>query len=305
MADASPQTTTTSTDLTKFSGAHVKLERDRPASISQVTHVNSYTPEAAKAAAIRAGATPPAPLTDMTVLLARLADGAAAAPDISGFVRNPKLVKEDIKAQQLDLGIFRDGLDEAGRIERAEDLRLAANALFAAGRWRVAQIGYLVALWLLRRGSAACPSVCCAAVAMGRTDGPQFDQGLAEVPAIIGVAEYAADEAAPSGGAAALCTSLHLNLAAAALKTSDWPIAKAACARVLAADEAHAKAAFRLAKAHEGEGDRQAALAALAPLLKRDPQHAEARRLREALRREAAEERGRFKGLFDEAKEAS
>jgi len=118
---------------------------------------------------------------------------------------------------------------------------------------------------------------------------------------VVGAAEYA--EAAQAEGAAPvpLCTSLHLNLAASALKASEWPIAKAACERVLAIDETHAKATFRLAKAHEGAGDGHAALAVLAPLLKREPQNGDARRLHQALHQALAEERGRFKGLFAEA----
>ena len=285
------------------SAAVAKLADDRPASITSVTHINSFSADQTKAEAIHAGATPPSTLAPAEQL-ARLGEGSQAKPDISGFVRNPKLVKEDIMLQRVELGSFRDALDAPGRLAHALLLKDEANLHFAQGRWRVAMVGYLTGLWLLRSGRAACPLLASAALATGRAEGAQFDLGLGEVAAVVGAAEY--DEStAQAEGAAPLCASLHLNLAATALKASDWPIAKAACERVLATDETHAKlhakATFRLAKAHEGAGEGRAALAVLAPLLKREPQNGDARRLHEALRRELAEERGRFKGLFAEA----
>ena len=281
------------------SAAAAKLADDRPASITSVTHINSFSADQTKAEAIHAGATPPSTLTPVAQL-ARLGEGSQAKPDISGFVRNPKLVKEDVMLQRVELGTFRDALDAPGRLAHALLLKDEANLHFAQGRWRVAMVGYLTGLWLLRSGRGACPLLASAALATGRTEGAQFDLGLGEVAAVVGAADYG-ESTAQAEGTAPLCTSLHLNLAATALKASDWPIAKAACERVLAADETHAKATFRLAKAHEGAGDGRAALAVLAPLLKREPQNGDARRLHEALRRELAEERGRFKGLFAEA----
>ena len=276
---------------------------DRPASITSVTHINPFSADQTKAEAIHAGATPPSTLAP-AAQLAQLGEGSQTKADISGFVRNPKLVKEDIMLQRVELGSFRDALDLPGRLEQALLLKDEANLQFAEGRWRVAMVGYLTGLWLLRGGGAACPLLTCAALATGRVEGAQFDLGLGEVAAAVAAAEYG-ESTAQSEGAAPLCTSLHLNLAAAALKASDWSIAKAACERVLATDETHAKATFRLAKAHEGAGEGRAALAVLAPLLKREPQNGDARRLHEALRRELAEERGRFKGLFAEAEAAA
>ena len=120
--------------------------------------------------------------------------------------------------QRVELGTFRDALDAPGRLAHALLLKDEANLHFSQGRWRVAMVGYLTGLWLLRSGRGACPLL------------TEFIQ-----------------------------------------------------------------------KAHEGAGDSRAALAVLAPLLKREPQNGDARRLHEALRRELAEERGRFKGLFAEA----
>ena len=280
--------------------AAAKLADDRPASITSVTHINSFSVDQTKAEAIHAGATPPSTLSP-AAQLARLGEGSQAKPDISGFVRNPKLVKEDIMLQRVELGSFRDALDAPGRLAQALLLKDEANLHFAQGRWRVAMVGYFTGLWLLRSGRAACPQLASAALATGRTEGAQFDLGLGEVAAVLGAAEYE-ESTAQAEGAAPLCTSLHLTgrvlIANEGIKASDWSIAKAACERVLATDETHAKATFRLAKAHEGAGEGRAALAVLAPLLKREPQNGDARRLHEALRRELAEERGRFKGLF-------
>ena len=69
---------------------------------------------------------------------------------------------------------------------------------------------------------------------------------------------------------------------------------------MLAAEPAHAKALFRLAKAHEGEGELARAIGVLASLLKQNPQNADARKLLEALRKQQAERRGAFRGMFAE-----
>ena len=58
--------------------------------------------------------------------------------------------------QRVELGSFRDALDLPGRLEQALLLKDEANLQFAEGRWRVAMVGYLTGLWLLRGGGAAC-----------------------------------------------------------------------------------------------------------------------------------------------------
>merc|ERR1719276_678736 len=91
---------------------------DRPASITSVTHINSFSADQTKAEAIHAGATPPSTLAP-AAQLAQLGEGSRTKADISGFVRNPKLVKEDIMLQRVELGSFRDALDLPGRLEQA------------------------------------------------------------------------------------------------------------------------------------------------------------------------------------------
>ena len=54
--------------------------------------------------------------------------------------------------QRVELGSFRDALDLPGRLEQALLLKDEANLQFAEGRWRVAMVGYLTGLWLLRGG---------------------------------------------------------------------------------------------------------------------------------------------------------
>jgi hypothetical protein len=105
-------------------------------------------------------------------------------------------------------------------------------------------------------------------------------------------------EDAYAGAVARLRTSLLLNAAAAALKLSLWAIAKAACEQVLLEDATSSKALFRLAKAHEGEDDKKAAISVLLALCKREPKNTEARRLLEAIKTRQAEEKEKFKALF-------
>ena len=92
--------------------------------------------------------------------------------------------------QRVELGTFRDALDAPGRLAHALLLKDEANLHFAQGRWRVAMVGYLTGLWLLRSGRGACPLLASAALATGRTEGAQFDLGLGEVAAVVGAAEY-------------------------------------------------------------------------------------------------------------------
>ena len=78
-----------------------------------------------------------------------------------------------------------------------------------------------------------------------------------------------------------LSKSLHLNLAAAALKLSAYALAKSACEVVLSVDSANGKALFRLARAHEGAGDVGSALSTAVSACKAEPQNGEARKLLE------------------------
>ena len=78
--------------------------------------------------------------------------------------------------------------------------------------------------------------------------------------------------------------TLHLNVAACALRREDYYLAREACTFVLAAQAASPKALYRLAQAHEGRDETSAALRALNLLLQHDSQNREARQMRERLK---------------------
>ena len=81
--------------------------------------------------------------------------------------------------------------------------------------------------------------------------------------------------------------SLHLNLAAAALKLDQWLIARTACEYVLMIEGAAAapKARYRLAQALDGEKDYALACEVLERLLENDASNAEAAALLAAIRK--------------------
>jgi tetratricopeptide (TPR) repeat protein len=260
---------------------------------SNVTHINS-TEEVGK---------PIAPL-ELYAELRTNEPEVLAEEKRSMFVKNPKLVMEEAQTAQKDLNYLWSQLDGAGRTWQAEEHKAAANAYFKDGKWRHATVGYVAGAWFARSNRTACPLVVALALSQKKTtDEAMFGAGLAEVSAWLrgGPGGTAAAE---SDAAATLRTSLHLNLAAAALKLLEWNVVKAACASVLAVDDAHAKALFRLAKAHEGEGDFAAAVSTVSKLLKSEPQNGDARRLLDALRKRQAEEKEKFKGMFAGGEEA-
>jgi hypothetical protein len=125
--------------------------------------------------------------------------------------------------------------------------------------------------------------------------------GLGDVVGVLsgaGPLAGAADD--PTGS---LRVALHLNLAAAALKLSEWQVARVACELVLDSRPELAKALFRLAKAHEGAQDFCAAIATASRLLRCDAASADGRRLLEALRQRQRKEGEMFKGFFDRARD--
>eukprot|EP00966_Prymnesium_polylepis_P137784 3184428-Prymnesium_polylepis.1 len=250
--------------------------------VQAVTHINSYEKDAPQLE----GAASPAEL------LAKLDTGKPK--DVNGFVRNPKLVREDAAKLKRELEYLRETLDGASRVAQAEELKAGANAWFSKGHWRGALVGYLTGVWFLRRGSD-CPRLVSHALSCSETKDADFKTALGEVCAVLGASAPGAEHE-EAEGAAALRTSLHLNLAAAALKLAEWPIARTACECVLAGDAAHGKALYRLAKAHEGEGELGKAVAAVMALIKGEPQNRDARSLLDALKKRQAEEKGMFKG---------
>ncbi|KAL1514551.1 hypothetical protein AB1Y20_003648 [Prymnesium parvum] len=91
--------------------------------------------------------------------------------------------------------------------------------------------------------------------------------------------------------------SLHLNVALCALKRDDFYLAREACRYVLSVEPEDAKALFRLAQAHEGEGDLPKAVKTLAALVRHEPANREARALLAELRARSAAQRDLFRGV--------
>eukprot|EP00966_Prymnesium_polylepis_P000947 21517-Prymnesium_polylepis.1 len=88
-------------------------------------------------------------------------------------------------------------------------------------------------------------------------------------------AALSSEEGAALGGTAvALRRSLHLNVAAAGLKQSDWQLAAAAADFVLKRVPGEPKALYRLAQARKGGGEPREAARLLRLLLSLDGQAA-------------------------------
>ena len=172
--------------------------------------------------------------------------------------------------QQEVLRNLRRQLDDAGRCAKAEEYKALANAQFSKGASRVAFVGYLAGIWMLRTDGDDPP--CPRLLANHLSD-------LQEAVAALGPPRQQVKAAS-----AALRAALHVNLAAAALKLDEWRAARAACEAVLATEPRHQKALWRLAKAHEGDGNLTGAMGAASKLLECDADNKDAARLLEALR---------------------
>ena len=188
------------------------------------------------------------------------------------------LDRTEAERQQDALRRLRRSLDSDGRRARAKEYKALANKQFGKEAWRVALVGYLAGVWMLRLDHEIDDPPCPLLLANHLSE-------LESVVAALGpaVQPLAADEAS-----ATLRASLLVNLAAAALKLTEWRIARGACEVVLAAEPRHAKALWRLAKAHEGDSNLTGAIEAAARLTKCDPANKAAERLLEALRRRKA-----------------
>ena len=222
---------------------------------NSVTHINSFSNEKSDK-----------PLVDIVELMGSLASGVAAPQKMDGFQRNPTLVKQEATAMQTELNRARDSLEDA--LAEAEKLKAATNAIFSKGDWKVALVGYVAALWLLRGGKSPCPLLVANSMASGTTEDALWAKRIVDVAAAVtlwvsepepaaaagaaagaapvdvsdggeaATAEAATAKAATADPGTALRTSLLLNLAAAALKLTEWHLAKAACESVLANEEA-------------------------------------------------------------------
>ena len=146
----------------------------------------------------------------------------------------------------------------AARVERAQEIKDQANTYFSSDRSVLALQGYLTSIWLLKHGDP--PPV----RALTRREHPTGSDTIAALGA--GVPPTAGAPPEPEA-TQLLRRTLHLNVAAAALRLSDWAAARAACEFVLDGCPQNPKAIFRLAKAHEGAGELAKASNALHELL--------------------------------------
>ena len=207
-----------------------------------------------------------------------------------------KCLQADVEAMQAEggamdiAGLERRGfeavrrqMEGAARILKAEECKVEANQHFASKDWLPSLVGYMAGIWFIQRGEPPCP-----AIVASQSDDAAFD----EVPAMLGSGSpvFGRPEAAlPKDVEAqveALRVTLHLNLAAAALRLEKYTIARTACEYVLMVQGAAAssKARYRLAKAMEGQGNGTEAISVLERLLELDPGNADAQKLLQALR---------------------
>jgi len=100
---------------------------------------------------------------------------------------------------------------------------------------------------------------------------------------------------------AALRTALLMNVAAAALKLSEWRLARTACEAVLAVEPRHPKAMWRVAKAHEGDNNLSEAINVATKLVRSDASNAEASKLLVHLQKRKAKYGKMFNSFVERA----
>ena len=227
----------------------------------------------------------------MRALLAKYnASAVTSSSDIHTQQPDESTVTSDqVLEERGRLEGMRRGLSIDERLKRAETFKAQANVQFGAAAWKTAVVGYLAGIWMIKRGEAPCPVLVAS-----------HDSGLGEVASSLG------DGSALSGeeleAVSRLRVVLHLNLAAAALKLSEWDTARTACEHVLEFESNNSKALFRLAKALEGAQRVEDAISVTARLLKADATNLEGRRLQNELRARQRKESSMFKGLFARAR---
>ena len=220
------------------------------------------------------------------------------------YVKMLHLDPDEVPRQQQALCELRRSLDAAGRQAKALEYKAHANGQFGKQAWRVALVGYLAGVWFLRndKDDPPCPRLLAnhlselheAAAALGTPAAPSEAQETydanpvgAEPPAAVVVVT--------------LRSSLLVNLAAAALKLTEFRLARSACEAVLASEPRHSKALWRLAKAHEGDSNLSGAIAAASRLARLEPSNAEAARLLEVLQRRRAKKGKMFGSIVERA----
>ena len=178
-------------------------------------------------------------------------------------------------------------LSGAELLAEVELRKSRANELFKRDLWDPAIQVYLTAIWLLKPSARPqYPEVLSGQVPPSGSDAVQCLGGWRG-----GVSDEEARETE-------LRLSLHLNVAACALKRSDYECAREACAQVLERGQ-NAKALYRLAQALDGQGDTRGAIKSLSALLKMDGEqhHKGARTLLAELRARTEAEKDLFKGI--------
>lgn len=242
-------------------------------------------------------------------------DAPAGVPESS---EQPK--EKYRSAQEL-----RDNLDGAALIVEAGKKKEQANNLLKLDLPEPALQIYLSGIWLLKVGRPPYPQVLSgqqppsdekAAALLGSGMGAEPAPEKRE-PGIVAAAKRGAvrawrarfspppppPDALEGDEAEAMRRTLHLNVAAVALKIHDYYLAREACKYVLIKQPANAKALYRLAQAYDGTRDPRAALKALTTLIKAEPKNREARAMWEKLKTQTAEEKSFFKGIASKAKD--
>lgn len=191
--------------------------------------------------------------------------------------------------------VLRDALPTtAARVGRAELIKGEANAHFKAGKHELALHGYLICVWLLKAGDPPISKL------LAEDAVPTGDEGLPLLGA--GTDEGTAAATPDEAKLHQLRRTLHLNVAAVALKRQDWKVASAASAFVLHHGEPKStKALFRMARAMEGQGDVERATATVQALLKIDRSNSEAKALLKSLQKQHDTQHRMFGGLFDKS----
>jgi len=188
----------------------------------------------------------------------------------------------DINAQ-----MSREGHTSAALVAIIEDTKRRANALFEAGYVAGAMRKYVRATFLAQ-------------------DGDEKEDPGAPMIEVVGTGSGTCRfDAGDAAKVTALRVSLHLNLAAGAIKCKEFYGALAAAEVALRLQPDGVKPLFRKAQAHLALQEFAEAEAAVGTLLKREPNNSAARRLLADSKGQRAEQarrtRATFSGMFDRA----
>lgn len=172
-------------------------------------------------------------------------------------------------------------------LDAVEERKTTANSLYGRELYEPALLVYLSAIWLLKPPSR-----------------PQYPEVLSgQVPpdgadAVDLLGGWRGGVSDAESRESALRLSLHLNVAACALKKTDHYLAREACSQVLERGE-NAKALFRLAQSLNGLGENRGAIRALSRLLKMEGEqnHKEGRKLLAELKARDAAEKELYRGM--------